>query len=232
MNFMNDKNRTGLTDFFRNHEHPRGIIVCPEKKFIYMKATKTAGTSVLRGVLEPQIPNTFHQKDQPELFQAWLDNIDDKELEDYFIFAIVRNPWDRLVSITSYFDIPLDDFLNRFEYYCQDEKIRIHSLPLHIYTHTGGVQFVDSICRFECLQPDMNLVFDQINLPRTRLPYMNTSDHQHYSTYYNQEKIDQVEKLYEKDITYYGYMFEDNYPGKTSSGEGPFSKLYSKLRLK
>ena len=68
---MNDRNRTGLTDYLRNHEHPRGIIVCPEKKFIYMKATKTAGTSVLRGVLEPQISSIFHQKDQPEIFQNW-----------------------------------------------------------------------------------------------------------------------------------------------------------------
>lgn len=229
---MNDRNRTGLTEYLRNHEHPRGIIVCPEKKFIYMKATKTAGTSVLRGVLEPQISSIFHQKDQPEIFQNWLDNIDDKVLEDYFIFTIVRNPWDRMVSITSYFDIPLDDFLNRFDYHCQDERIRIHSLPLYIYSHNGESQFVDSICRFESLQPDMNLVFDQINLTRTRLPHLNTSEHQHYSTYYKQDEIDLVEKLYKEDISYYGYMFEDNYPGKTTSGEGPYSKLFSKLRLK
>jgi hypothetical protein len=71
---------------------------------------------------------------------------------------------------------------------------------------------VDSICRFESLQPDINLVFDQINLPRTRLPYMNTSEHQHYSKYYKPDEIDLVEKLYEKDITYYGYMFEDANP--------------------
>jgi len=229
---MRDRNRTGLTNYFRNHIHPRGIIVCPEHKFIYMKATKTAGTSVLRGVIEPQISNIFHQKDQPEIYQAWLDKINDKDLEDYFIFAIVRNPWDRIVSITSYFDIPLNDFLDRFDNYCRDEKIKIHSLPLHLYTHNAGLQFVDSICRFESLQPDLNLVFDQINLPRTRLPYLNISEHQHYSTYYKPDQIDQVEKLYEQDIAYYGYMFEDNYPGKTSTGKGPYSKLFSKLKLK
>ena len=228
---MNDRSRTGITDYLKNHEHPRGIIVCPEKKFIYMKATKTAGTSVLRGVLMPQLSSIFHQKDQPEMYQDWLDKINDKVLEDYFIFTIVRNPWDRVISITSYFDIPLDDFLNKFDYYCQDERIRIHSLPLCLYSHNGESQFVDTICRFESLQPDMNLVFDRINLPRTRLPFLNTSKHQHYSTYYKQDEIDQVEKLYEKDIRNSGYMFEDNYPEKTSSGKGPSSKLFSKLRL-
>jgi len=60
---------------------------------------------------------------------------------------------------------------------------------------------------------------------------LNTSEHQHYSTYYKQDEIDLVEKLYKEDISYYGYMFEDNYPGKTTSGEGPYSKLFSKLRL-
>lgn len=227
---MNEIKRKGLSKYLRNHEHLRGIIVCPERKFIYMKATKTAGTSVLRGVLEPNIPGILHQKDQPDKFQTWLDGIDDKALEDYFIFAIVRNPWDRVVSITTYFDIPLDDFLNRFDHYCQDEKIRIHALPLYLYTHFNGIQFVDSICRFESLQPDMNLVFDQINLPRTQLPFLNTSEHQHYSTYYEPNEIDLVEKRYQKDIDLFGYMFIENIPGKTSTGAGPYSKLFSRLR--
>ncbi|MCJ7734699.1 MAG: sulfotransferase family protein [Anaerolineales bacterium] len=227
---MNDRHRTGLTEYLNNHAHPRGIIVCPEKKFIYMKAKKIAGASILRGVLEPQIPGIIHQKEQPEEFRTWLDGINDRILEEYFIFAIVRNPWDRVISITSYFDIPLDDFLSRYDYYCKEERIRIHSLPLYLYTHNEGSQFVDTICRYESLQPDMNLVFDQINIPRTRLPYLNTSEHQHYSTYYKQDEIDQVEKLYRNDIAFFGYMFEDNIPGKTSSGEGPYSRLFSKLR--
>jgi hypothetical protein len=228
---MHKGNRLGLTKFLRNHPHPRGIIVCPERKFIYMKATKTAGTSVLRGVLEPSIEGIYHQKDHPQEYQNWLDGLNDEILDDYFIFAIVRNPWDRIVSIATYFDIPLDDFLYRYDYYCQDKRIRIHSLPLHIYTHKNEEQYVDMICRFEALQPDMNLVFDQIGLSRTQLPYHNPTDHHHYSTYYGPDEVELVEKLYQKDITYYGYMFNDNYPGKTSKGKGPYSKLFSKLGL-
>ena len=227
---MANNNRSGLTHYLRNHPHPRGIIVSPERKFIYMKATKTAGTSILRGVLEPNIPGVFHQKDHPQEFQNWLAGINDEALREYYIFAIVRNPWDRVVSIATYFDIPLKEFLRDFEGYCEDERIRIHALPLHWYTHKDGEPYADSICRFESLQPDMNLVFDQIDLPRTKLPFLNPSDHKHYSTYYRQEEINLVEELYKEDITYHGYMFEEDPSSRIISRSGPYSRLFSKLR--
>ena len=204
------ESRIGLSNYLSNHQHIRGIIVCPERKFIYMKATKTAGTSILRGILENKIGGIIHQKDHPQQFQEWVTGITDELLEDYFIFSIVRNPWDRAVSIASYFDIPLNNFLNNFDQYCDDDRIRIHALPLHLYTHFDDRQFADQICRFEALQPDMNLVFDRIGLARVGLPYLNPSDHQHYSNYYSPEEIDLVQDLYQKDISYYGYMFEDS----------------------
>ncbi len=202
--------KSGLSTYLSNHTHPRGIIVCPERKFIYMKATKTAGTSVLRGVLEPKISGIIHQKDHPDEYQTWLDGITDEILKEYFIFTVIRNPWDRVVSIASYFDIQLSEFLQKFDHFCEDERIRIHSLPLHFYSHNNGQQFADYICRFETLQQDMNHVFAQIDLPQTQLPFMNPSDHQHYSTYYGPDEIDLVGDLYQKDITYYGYTFNNN----------------------
>jgi len=203
------ESRTGLTKYLSNHQHTRGIIVCPERKFIYMKATKTAGTSILRGILENQIEGIIHQKDHPGQFHNWLSDITDDLLEDYFIFSIVRNPWDRVVSIASYFNIPLKEFLLDFDKYCEDRWIRIHSLPLHIYTHFNDHQFADMICRFEALQDDMKLVFDRINIPRIPIPYINPTDHQHYSRYYGKKEIDLVQGIYQKDISYYGYKFED-----------------------
>jgi hypothetical protein len=226
------KNRTNLKQYLSTHQHIRGIIVSPERKFIYMKATKTAGTSILRGILEQQIDGIIHQKDHPQQFQDWMTELTDEALEDYFIFSIVRNPWDRVVSIASYFDIPLKKFLEDFDRYCEDDRIRIHALPLHIYTHLSGYQFADMICRFEALQPDMNLVFDKIGLQRVRLPYLNPSDHHHYSLYYGSEEIDLVKNLYQKDITYYGYMFEEGTPAKSRKSDRSsfFERIQGKFR--
>lgn len=224
---MKTVSKSGLKDFLTHHPHTRGIIVCPDKKFIYMKATKTAGTSILRGLLEKEIPGIIHQKDHPDRFGNWLEGISDDLLQEYFIFSIIRNPWDRVVSIASYFDLPLGDFLSNFKDYCQDDSIRIHSLPLNLYTHQNGIRFADMICRFESLQPDINLVLDRIGLERQKLPFLNRSDHQHYSTYYSPEDIEKVADFYQDDILLFGYMFEEA-PGSISGQKGWLEQLFRK----
>ena len=203
-----DSKRQGLTDYFRKHPHQRGIIVCPERKFIYMKSAKTAGSSILRGLLEKQIQGIIHQKDHPREFAAWLDQIDDRELETYFVFSVVRNPWDRAVSISRYFDLPLKEFLKNHQKLTRQEPIRSHALPQSIYTHNDQGLFVDMICRVESLQSDMNLVFDQIGLPRQVLPFLNVSNRRHYSEYYSDSEINLVADIYADDIRNYGYLFQ------------------------
>src|SRR5690348_4048323 len=104
----------GLADYLRTFEHPGGIIVSEERKFIYMKAPRTAGTSILRKVLEPAIPGMIHEKDAPEAFAAWKRRITDERLAEYFIFSFVRNPWDRFVSIACYFKLSVAQLARQF----------------------------------------------------------------------------------------------------------------------
>ena len=90
---MNERlNRTGLASYLRSHEHPGGIIVCKQPKIIYMKSTKTAGTSILCATLEKKVSGIFHFKNQSDQFQKWVSHITDDELEEYYIFSVVRNP--------------------------------------------------------------------------------------------------------------------------------------------
>jgi len=202
-------NKEGLSQYLAGHEHTGGIIVSIAKKMIYMKPTKTAGTSILRNCLEKKIEGIIHGKDHPVEFDKWLKNITDEQLEDYFIFSVVRNPYDRLVSIASYFKIPFADFAADIEKYRQEQNVKIHSLPLHLYTHAHGRPFVDYICRFECLQFDFNIVCDHLGIERMPLPHVNKSKHRHYTTYYNQAARRTVENIYKKDLQYFGYSFEE-----------------------
>ena len=203
------KNRQGLTEYFRNHVHREGIIVSEKRKFIYMKPTKTAGTSLLRYVLEHENLDVFHQKDQPKEFNHWLKNLTDSDLSDYYIFSVVRNPWDRLVSVASYFNIKVKDFLLNSNSFRQDSKIHQHSLPQFYYSYNNGKCFVDMICRFESFQEDINLVFDQIGINRKQLPVKKKSKHKHYSYYFGRKEIEAVKYLVEKDVDYFGYMIQD-----------------------
>ena len=200
--------RNGLSAYLCSHEHPGGIIVCEKKKFIYMKPARTAGTSILRNHLEKHLPRIIHLKDHPEEFHAWLEGISDQELDDYFIFSVTRNPWDRIVSVASRFKVPLPDLVHNIDHYWKDQpKIRSHSLPIYLYTHSNGKRFVDMVCRFESLQTDFNVVANRIGIDQGRLPHANRSIHKHYSKYYGKEERDIVAELYSKDIEYFGYTF-------------------------
>jgi len=220
--------KTGLTTFFKNHPHKEGIIVSEQKKFIYMKPTKTAGTTVLRHFLEKEIKDIFHLKDHPKEFLFWLNAITDKELEEYFIFVVVRNPFDRFVSSSSYLKIQFNKLLYDFDNYAQKEKIRVHTLPQFFYTHNNGKCFVDFICRFECLQADINIVCDHIGLKRTTLPITNKSKHKPFEKYYNKSDIRKLEQIYPEDIKHYGYNLNifKNKPRKNN-----FLRLINSLKI-
>ncbi|MDB5339078.1 MAG: hypothetical protein JWN70_4697 [Planctomycetaceae bacterium] len=110
--------------------------MCEEPRFIYMKAPRTGGTSILRLTFEKMPLDIFHHKNHPGRFAAWLSQATDADLEQYFIFTFVRNPWDRAVSIAGHFQIPFKQFAENFQQLVtQDQNPLEHSLPLHNYAY-------------------------------------------------------------------------------------------------
>jgi hypothetical protein len=203
---------TGLADYLRRFEHQGGVIVCEEHRFIYMKAPRTGGTSILRKVLEPAFPGIVHAKASPESFARWKRELTDKQLEDYFIFSFVRNPWDRFVSIATYFRVPVDRLAKDFKRYQRRTAIRSHSLPLCQYTHCEGIAFADFIGRFENLQADFERVCRRIGCRPGLLPHESRTTHEHYSQYYDTDTKEAVAQLYARDIDAFGYRFEECRP--------------------
>lgn len=220
-------NRSGLKRYLQDHPHQGGIIINPVRKFIYMKPAKTAGTSILRHVLIPQLGNEllFEKKDKHK-FDMFLNNITDNELEEYFIFSVVRNPWDRFVSSAKYLSVTVKDLSDNFDKYSALKKHHDHTLQLCYYTHNKEHCFVDFICRFESLQEDLNLVFDQIGLIRLTIPKTNQSYRKKYFNYFNRKSQKKVEDFYKKDIELYGYAFE------IKSNQPFYEKYIRRLRTK
>jgi len=212
-------NRPGLADYLRSHPHPGGIIVCPQRQFIYMKPSKTAGTSILRATLEKAVPGILHYKDHPQAFGNWLTAITDEELQAYYIFSVARNPWDRMVSLAAYFQIPFEDFVANFDRHCENREIGEHALPLSIYTHLDGVLFADEVCRFETLQQDIGGVLARIGIKESQLPHRNRTQHDHYSRYYGKYERERVAQLYAQDIHNFGYAFETQQVAATPAPE-------------
>ena len=74
---------------------------------------------------------------------------------------------------------------------------------------TGGRLMTDTILRQENLNEEWNAMFKKLGHTPPILPQRNTSEHKHYSHYYDDESIWLVSKMFNKDLKFFGYEFED-----------------------
>jgi chondroitin 4-sulfotransferase 11 len=127
--------------------------------------------------------------------------------EKYFKFTFVRNPYDKLVSQYHYnrakFRLTDLSFYEYIKHYNEGGQIAKYPVNNHEYIDLD----LDYIGKFENLQQDMNYIFDRCRLPRLKIPHLNSSKHEHYTSYYNDETRSIVTKLFEKDLELFGYEF-------------------------
>jgi hypothetical protein len=168
-------------------DHPQ-LAFSEGKKVIYMKPAKCAGTSILKGQLEKRRNknNYIVRKRNILPFNNWLNQLTEKDLEDYFIFTFVRNPFDRVVSVWNHKirgeskgtaerkqTLSFDNFV-RNEYYHSKQKLsfgqkdgnvtNVHWLPQHIYTHCNNKCYVDYIGKVENIKEDWLFVADKLGI--------------------------------------------------------------------
>ena len=199
-------NRTGLTRHLWSHPHRTGIIVNEESKIIYMKAGKTAGTSIYRNNLGLRIDGFFNRAEDQVVFKSWINGMTDEKLAEYFIFAFVRNPWDRFVSISAYLDVPFFDLVYNFDK-VDHKSLKHHSIACSEYTHLNGKCFCDFVGRFEKLRVDFFELNMLLGLNQSVLEWSQMSHHKPYRTYYTEDMIQIVGARYAEDVKNYGYEF-------------------------
>tara|TARA_Y100000591_G_C21706734_1_gene631223 strand:- start:123 stop:923 length:801 start_codon:yes stop_codon:yes gene_type:complete len=195
-----------LVDYLRNFNHQGGI-VASENKFIYMKPGKTAGTSIFHHILRKKISNILHYRINNQNYSKWLNNLNSDNLSNYFIFTVVRNPFDRVVSICAYFNITIDNFIKNYNQKKLNEQLFLHSIPLSKYNFIDNTQFTNYVCKFESLDNDLNFVFNKLDLDVTDIPHVNKTYRSEYQEYFNRQQIDQIYEIYEDDFKNFGYSF-------------------------
>ena len=187
-----------------------------DPKFLFVHLPKNAGSSVTKvlanyiGVdreeLRPQKYKFIYARDIPKV----LDNKQD----DYFIFSVVRNPWERTVS---YF------------HYLQQIRQPPHNLDKNVKfsncVRGGGhrglqtqmsqladefpcnvSRHIDYIARLERLGEEWPKVCEKMGI-QCDMMHDKKSKHQHYSDYYDQFTKDIIYKFYKNDVDCLNYEF-------------------------
>lgn len=219
---------------------------------IFVHVPKTAGQSVEHFFLNLHQLN-WKQKDQllisknedknkgparlahmkaPEYYLCG--HIEKAQFDEYFSFAFVRNPWERLVS--EYLHKKIDKKMSLKAFFLKGlpdennfcDKHR-HIIPQSDYLFDKeGKQLVNFIGRFENLQNDFDYVCQQLNIESSTLLHKNSSRcfrrlwtrrlrhlfrikkrvKRHYSEYYDEELKQLVADKYQRDIELFGYTFQ------------------------
>ena len=198
-------------------------------KFVFIHIPKCAGTSIDSCLFKfcDLYDETYSYRDiwerYDKLEQQKHESIryyfKKQNLNDYFKFTFVRNPWDKILSMYLFRQKEYNVYPMSFERFV---KIRVNrwntlskkhwksnhnSIQYNWLCNRNGEMSMDFIGRFENLQEDFSIVCDKIGIPKQQLPHKNTTNHKHYTEYYDDETRQIVAKKYAKDIEYFGYKF-------------------------
>lgn len=139
------------------------------------------------------------------------------EIEDLFIFTMVRNPWDRMVSYYHWlqdqsFEHPVVQLAqgSTFEAFVTDERVAqsFAASPAVSYVQDAqGVMRGNLFIRLECLDEDIKPLEAHLGFALD-LPHVNRSTRSaEYYSLYSERSRDAVARMCAKDIAQFSYAF-------------------------
>lgn len=202
------------------------LLISHEYKFIFIHNYKVAGTSIRKALSPYQLksywlfsnclylfPN-LRQKTAYSL-QKHSDVNEVKKyynLNDYFVFGLVRNPWDWEVSKYFYmkqtkkhFQYALTNQFSDFSEYLKWRKTE-YRCQLDFFSDDKDNIITDYICKVEELDKMKQVFLKKYGL-EIDIPVSNKSKHNSYLKYYNDESKNIISDLYKRDIEHFGYSF-------------------------
>ena len=213
------------------------MLISKSKKFIYIHVDRTGGTTFSKAFKEFtlfQWSHRFHQlclkmfgeipvlhllKEQKAL--ELKSKLSSKEFDSYFKFAMIRNPWEWMVSDYCYrqqysyaTNYRLISKMSFEEYVKWKLLENYHEIdPFHAnrglsswFTDSDGNVLVDHVGRFENFADEFIFFCEKIGVKK-KLPHLNSSKFNSYQEYYNDETKAMVEKYFKLDIERYNYTF-------------------------
>ena len=157
--------------------------------------------------------------------------------DDYFKFAFVRNPWDRVVSCLHYschFGIEAERTKKRIgwsqqepidfsgykrifghpvtvehdhRFYERSDLLSNHHRPNRVFLNIID-EPIDFVGRFETLKEDTQYIQERIGIEKPFNVHVQRSKRSNYERYCEDDTCEEVRQLYAGDIEAFGYKFE------------------------
>jgi hypothetical protein len=205
-------------------------MIVKDQKLIFIHIPKTGGTSI-ESVFS--FPESFDGKHRTAV--DYISRIGRLNYHRYTKFTVVRNPWDRIVSLfefktTCMKDGRLKKYVNDKERKCfLDRDFKKWFFDVVSASASDSKRFlakfgpnnqtymlknkrekisVENICRFENLDRDFRkFAKDKLNKDIGTLPHILKTKRSPYQEYYDDELRHAVEDFYSEDIENFGYSF-------------------------
>ena len=209
------KTGSGLKDRLSRLLHIKPSPLRPGRNgpFIFIHINKTAGTSIGNAI---GLPVKHHQTAREVIAGIGRENWDKA-----YKFTLVRNPWDRAVSLYEYRrkknktdlakrGIAFSEWVNKTfgpdkdPFYYNNAKS--FQPQVEWLKDDAGRISIDFIGKFETINEDFEKIRRAIGLD-AELPHLNASRRASYQSYYDDETRETVATWFREDIEFFGYRF-------------------------
>ena len=197
-------------------------MISDKKKFIFVHIPKTGGTSIeiiLRDLINEKCSivgdNTYYSNGSLKHATAeeLLVRYDNDKFNEYLKFCVIRNPWDRLLSLYYWGgrgSYSKDKFIKMLPKNknndCDLGSRTLWSVNKYICGKNNEI-LVDKILNFDTIEEDFNDLCEELGI-NVKLPHRNKGKHKtNFREVMDEETIELINLYYNKEIK----MFWKNY---------------------
>jgi len=213
------------------------LVISKKYKYIFFHLPKNAGVSISNALINEEYSlilkkissyilrqiigkknNFYFSLKNKEIFffnshiscYNFYEKFNKNDFNSFYKFAVIRNPWDRMVSRYFYSKKISKKFNNyTFEEFV-DYDIKFNSRVLNQFefcTKDKNNFCLDSVIRFENINDDFAEVTNKIFKNKRKIQHLNMTNHSKYKDYYNDKLKDKIYSNFKKDINFFKYDF-------------------------
>jgi hypothetical protein len=200
------------------------MVICHNKRCIFIHIPKTAGTSIEQfikenGKNEIDLLGAQNGRSLHHLTGIELKKILPSYFDNYYKFSFVRNPYDRLLSeyywtsvpnlgyksgkTKAYFLYKVIEIVKNRKYF---ENIYFdHFIPQYLFVYNKNLKLlVNDIFKYEDLENNVKIIREKLQL-NNNFPYLNKSKLNVEKVDWTPKQKEKIYKLYMNDFLLFGY---------------------------